>query len=270
MKRFYIGSARAPGEGLRIGAVRYPPRGVRKEDYARENCFDVWMPVLAPSRRLMAGRKKLHRCDSTSWHWFFESYEREMRTDTSARQTIEMLAMLSRRTPISVGCNCSEGTWCHVSVLLRLLEEARTRGEQGLGRNVEICKPGRGLLYPTGVYTLVHPDTLAALAGKRGRHELLRGQAWVTGDELVQEAMLVRQRVPILFGDATDVLRLIGWAQLECMDQGKRGPSYWVSRVRRLRQGHRPQDLVLVKGGRKIRAGYIRPYAICRTPDFLR
>jgi uncharacterized protein YeaO (DUF488 family) len=40
-----LGSERSPGEGLRIGTVRRPPRGVRKEDYARKNLYDVWLPA---------------------------------------------------------------------------------------------------------------------------------------------------------------------------------------------------------------------------------
>jgi uncharacterized protein YeaO (DUF488 family) len=269
MNRFYIGETRAPGEGLRIGAVRYPPRGIKKENYASENCFDIWLPVLAPSRRLMASRKKRDDWDVKFWHRFFASYEREMRHNTDARQTIEMLAKLSRRTRISVGCHCGEGTWCHVTVLLRLLEEARANPDVGLGRDVRVCKPGRGALYHQSVYTAVHPDKVTAIAGKRGSHRLERGQEWVTGEKLLQESVLVDQQVPILFGNASQIGPVTHWALLECTDEDRKGPCYWVRNVRALR-GRKLQELVLVSEGRRLSKNYQRAYAICETPGFLK
>ena len=270
MKRFYVGEPRQPGEGLRIGAIRYAPRGIEKEDYARENWFDVWLPVLAPSRRLMA-RAKPHQkdCNPKFWHWFFESYEREMRDDTNARQTIEMLAKLPRSTRVSVGCRCPAGSWCHATVLLRLIEEARERQEKGLRREVKICKAGRGRLYSQCVYTLVDPEKLEAIAGKSGSHWLERGREWVTADDLLQEAMFVRQRVPILFGNPRDVSELLYWGLLESTDEDDGEKGFWVSKVRALR-GRKPQDVVKVSNGKRIRPGYRRAYVIGRTPGFLK
>lgn len=268
MKRFYVGDPRQPGEGLRIGAIRYPPRGVKKENYARENYFDVWLPVLAPSRRLMASRKKRDNCDVKFWHRFFESYEREMRTHTDSRQTIEMLAKLPRSTRVSVGCGCPEGSWCHVTVLLRLLEEARERGEKGLGRDVRICEPGRKRLFSQCVYTALRPDKVEAIAGRRGSHRLDRGQEWVTGDELLQEAMLVDQQVPILFGNASEIGPVTHWGLLECTDEDDDGKYFMVRDVRALR-GRKLQELVLVSEGRRLGRNYQRAYAICETPGFL-
>lgn len=114
-----LGSPREPGEGLRIGVVRFLPRGIRRRDYARLNYFDVWMPALAPSRELLRRAWKLARPGRK----FFKQYRREM-AQTEKRQLIELLAKLAKRTPISIGCYCEDETKCHRSVLFRLIREA--------------------------------------------------------------------------------------------------------------------------------------------------
>lgn len=114
-----LGSTRVSGEGLRIGTVRYLPRGVRKGDLARRDYFDVWLPILAPSRELLRGLKD----GSLAVSRFFARYRREM-TETDARQTILLLAALARRTPIAIGCYCEDESRCHRSVLIELIREA--------------------------------------------------------------------------------------------------------------------------------------------------
>ena len=114
------GSPRQPGEGLRLGTVRLLPRGVRKQDYARLNYFDVWLPSLAPSRQLLAQFKQA----KLSLPTFFSRYRREMR-QTEPRQTIRLLAAIAERQPISVCCYCEEERRCHRSVLLQLIRTAR-------------------------------------------------------------------------------------------------------------------------------------------------
>jgi uncharacterized protein YeaO (DUF488 family) len=118
---FRLGSPRVPGEGLRIGAVRYLPRGVRKEDYASAGYFDVWLPILAPSAELIRwfrtqeeGPRRLKR--------FFEKYEHEMIKGTDSRQVIQLVAELAGRTTLAVGCYCDDENQCHRSVLKRLIE----------------------------------------------------------------------------------------------------------------------------------------------------
>ena len=114
-----LGSPRQRDEGLRIGTVRFLPRGVRKEDYAKLNYFDVWLPQLAPSRELLSQFKK----GSISVRVFFARYRREMK-ETEARQLIQLLAELARRTPIAVGCYCEDEADCHRSVLGKLIQAA--------------------------------------------------------------------------------------------------------------------------------------------------
>lgn len=114
-----LGSPRSKDEGLRIGTVRYLPRGVRKADLARKDYFDVWLPILAPSRELLREFKSGSRPISR----FFARYRREMQ-ETDARQTIELLAALARRTPIAIGCYCEDESHCHRSVLLELIRDA--------------------------------------------------------------------------------------------------------------------------------------------------
>jgi uncharacterized protein YeaO (DUF488 family) len=120
VRTFRIGSPRQRGEGLRIGTVRLLPRGVRKEDYARGGYFDVWFPLLAPSRDLMR-RFLASRRDETSWKRFAASYRREM-TATDPRQAIRLLALLGARTPFAIGCYCEDESHCHRSILRELIE----------------------------------------------------------------------------------------------------------------------------------------------------
>jgi uncharacterized protein YeaO (DUF488 family) len=115
-----LGTDRARGEGLRIGAVRYPPRGVPKSERARRNWYDVWLPDLAPSAPLVA----LARSADTDRQWaaFARRYRAEMAAPTQAR-ILDLLAALSRGASFSIGCYCAEESRCHRSVLRALLEE---------------------------------------------------------------------------------------------------------------------------------------------------
>jgi len=113
-----LGSPRAGGEGLRIGTVRRPPRGVAKQDFGRGDWYDIWYPNLAPS----AGTLKLGQAAVTDAQWreFARRYRAEMATPDNAR-SIALLAALSRSTAFSVGCYCEVEARCHRSLLRGLL-----------------------------------------------------------------------------------------------------------------------------------------------------
>jgi len=115
-----LGTPRAEGEGLRIGTVRRPPRGVPKTKFASENWYDVWVPNLAPSLETM----KLAQQAKTSAQWkiFVKKYRAEMATP-DAHHVIQLLAALSRHVNFSVGCYCQDEAHCHRSVLRELLVE---------------------------------------------------------------------------------------------------------------------------------------------------
>ena len=115
-----LGSERAPAEGLRIGTVRRPPRGVAKAEFAAQNWYDVWLPNLAPS----VGTVKSAQTATTDKEWgaFKKKYRSEMATPENAR-TLDLLAALSHQTNFSVGCYCEDEARCHRSVLRALLEE---------------------------------------------------------------------------------------------------------------------------------------------------
>jgi len=115
-----LGSERIPGEGLRIGTVRRPPRGVAKAEFAAQNWYDVWLPNLAPS----VGTVKCAQTATTDKEWgaFKKKYRSEMATLENAR-TLDLLAALSHQTNFSVGCYCEDEARCHRSVLRALLEE---------------------------------------------------------------------------------------------------------------------------------------------------
>ena len=115
-----LGSPRLPGEGLRIGTVRRPPRGVRKEQTASRDFYDLWFPVLAPSAETMGAFRK--EMSEPAWRRFTRAYRKEMaRPDAS--HALDLLAALSHRTSFSVGCYCQDERRCHRSLLRGLLEE---------------------------------------------------------------------------------------------------------------------------------------------------
>lgn len=114
-----LGSERAADEGLRIGTVRRPPRGVPKGEFASGNWYDVWLPELAPSVEAM----KLGQAAATEagWAMFARKYRAEMARPPAAH-AIDLLAALSHRTNLSVGCYCADDARCHRSQLRTLLE----------------------------------------------------------------------------------------------------------------------------------------------------
>ena len=114
-----LGSERAPDEGLRIGTVRRPPRGVRKEDYAAKNIYDVWFPNLSPSEPLL---KEFFPTleDDGRWKSFKRQFMQEMNTQESKRD-LDLIAALSHHTNLSVGCYCDDEARCHRSILRELL-----------------------------------------------------------------------------------------------------------------------------------------------------
>ena len=119
-----LGTDRFPGEGLRIGTVRRPPRGVPKSEYSSRNFYDVWLPMLAPSAETVKLAQKART--SSEWDRFMRRYRAEMATPES-RAALDLLAALSRQTDFSVGCYCADESRCHRSVLRALLKERGAR-----------------------------------------------------------------------------------------------------------------------------------------------
>lgn len=117
-----LGSPRLPDEGLRIGTVRRPPRGVPRSEYARRDYYDVWLPDLAPSADLVSGLKA-HEITPAAWTRFARRYRAELR-QPAARRLLDLLAALSQTTNFSVGCYCADESLCHRSLLRELLVEA--------------------------------------------------------------------------------------------------------------------------------------------------
>lgn len=115
-----LGMPRAPGEGLRLGTVRRPPRGVPKSEYAARDFYDVWLPDLAPSEALV--KVALRAEDDRAWQAFVRRYRAEMKAPAAAR-LLGLLAALSHHTALSVGCYCADEARCHRSALRALLSE---------------------------------------------------------------------------------------------------------------------------------------------------
>ena len=115
-----LGSARARDEGLRLGTVRYPPRGVPKSRHAADDWFDLWLPDLAPSRDTV----KIAQAARTDRQWavYAKRYRKEMAAPAASR-LLQLLSALSRQTNFSVGCYCADETRCHRSLLRELLRE---------------------------------------------------------------------------------------------------------------------------------------------------
>ena len=115
-----LGTARMRDEGLRIGTVRRPPRGVPKAKFASGNWYDVWLPDLAPSEATVKLGQKAET--DAEWKAFAQRYAKEMAAATADR-VLDLLAALSHHANFSVGCYCADEARCHRSVLRRLLKE---------------------------------------------------------------------------------------------------------------------------------------------------
>ncbi len=115
-----LGSKRLSREGVRLGTVRRPPRGVPKADFARRDYYDVWLPELAPSSQLVERAQRA--ATERQWQAFVKAYRREMSSGPGAR-LLALLAALSKRSDFSVGCYCEDEARCHRSVLRQLLRE---------------------------------------------------------------------------------------------------------------------------------------------------
>jgi uncharacterized protein YeaO (DUF488 family) len=119
-----LGSDRGEGEGLRIGTVRRPPRGVPKAEFSSQNWYDVWFPNLSPSTATMQMGKQAKT--DKQWRAFKKKYRAEMSTPENSR-ILDLLAVLSHHTSFSVGCYCQDETRCHRSILKELLMEKGAR-----------------------------------------------------------------------------------------------------------------------------------------------
>jgi uncharacterized protein YeaO (DUF488 family) len=115
-----LGTPRKKDEGLRVGTVRRPPRGIPKSEFASRDFYDVWLPNLSPSPELMKQGKSAR--DDKSWAAFRKKFRAEM-TRPEAGRILELLAALSHQTQLSVGCYCDDEKRCHRSVLKELLKE---------------------------------------------------------------------------------------------------------------------------------------------------
>lgn len=116
-----LGTPRAPDEGLRIGTVRRPPRGVPKSEFARQDWYDCWYPNLAPSPATMQlGQAAQASDDAGDWQRFRRAYLREM-ARPEASHSLDLLAALSHRTQLAVGCYCAREERCHRALLRELL-----------------------------------------------------------------------------------------------------------------------------------------------------
>lgn len=117
-----LGTPRVAAEGVRVGTVRRPPRGVPKSEYARRDFYDVWLPELAPTPALFAWIRS-RPISAARWRSFARRYRAEMKRP-EAQRLIALLAALSAETNFSVGCYCEDASRCHRSLLGELLEQA--------------------------------------------------------------------------------------------------------------------------------------------------
>ena len=115
-----LGSPRKPNEGVRLGTVRRPPRGVPKSQFAKRDFYDVWLPTLSPSQALVTFAQRSQ--DARSWKAFERKFRAEMNKPDAAR-VLDLLAALSHQTNFSLGCYCEDEERCHRSVLRKLLAE---------------------------------------------------------------------------------------------------------------------------------------------------
>jgi len=115
-----LGTPRNRDEGVRLGTVRRPPRGVPKAQFSKLNYYDVWLPMLSPTPDLVD--LALHSEDERSWKTFERRFSSEMKQPDASR-LLDLLAALSHQTNFSLGCYCEDESRCHRSILRKLLAE---------------------------------------------------------------------------------------------------------------------------------------------------
>ena len=123
LSTFRIASPAQPALGLRVGATRRPPRGVPKDRWVADGYFDVWLPALAPSAKLVAEIVKKQHGPAAAFQKALDRYERELLSNAESRQTVEFVAQVAARTPISIGCFCEDESRCHRSRLFKIIQE---------------------------------------------------------------------------------------------------------------------------------------------------
>jgi uncharacterized protein YeaO (DUF488 family) len=136
IKTCRFGEPRKRGEGLRIGTVRYLPRGVKKVDLANKDYFDIWFPTLAPSKELIKsfkekigqGRGADKGATDKEFAWFAGRYRCELKNSPEARHATGLLNAMAELTPITIGCYCADIKLCHRSILLDVIKKAREEG----------------------------------------------------------------------------------------------------------------------------------------------
>ena len=119
---FQIGTPATRAQGLRIGVTGPPPRGVPKDRWVIDSYFDVWLPTLAPEAKLVSQILKLDPEKSKEREKLFDRYEREVLSDSAGRQTVDLIAKIAERTPVSIGCFCHDESRCHRSRLFKIIQ----------------------------------------------------------------------------------------------------------------------------------------------------
>ena len=136
IKTCRFGESRKKGEGLRIGTVRYLPRGVKKIELAKKDYFDIWFPTVAPSKELIKSfKEKIEQSGGVSkgptdkeFAWFAGRYRRELKNSPEKRHATRLLSAMAKVTPITIGCYCADFKRCHRSILFEVIKNA---GEEG-------------------------------------------------------------------------------------------------------------------------------------------
>jgi uncharacterized protein YeaO (DUF488 family) len=123
LSTFQIGTPAKPEQGLRIGVTRHPPRGVPKDRWVADGYFDVWLPTLAPGAKLVSQILKLDPEKTAQREKIFDRYQRQLLSDATGRQTVELIAQIAARIPVSVGCFCPDESRCHRSRLYKIIQQ---------------------------------------------------------------------------------------------------------------------------------------------------
>lgn len=123
LSTFQIGTPATKEQGLRIGVTRHPPRGVPKDRWTKDGYFDVWLPTLAPEAKLVSEILKIVPEKTAQREKLFDRYERELLGDATGRQTVELIAKIAERMPVSIGCFCKDESQCHRSRLFKIIQQ---------------------------------------------------------------------------------------------------------------------------------------------------
>ena len=129
--------------------------------------------------------------------------------------------------------------------------------------------------FPFSIYTIRGSRFLAADHKNGGAGEFTENKRWTSALGFLDSARKAGQRLPLLFAAGESIRGVIYFAYIDDLfvsppdENGNGTTKVRFSALRPLRPKHPLSSLILRSSGEPLSDYFIKPYAICHTPDFL-